>query len=206
MDLETSKNLGGVGAILVVVSGLGFVGTGFAGLLSIVGLILLLIALKGFSDNYKDMGIFNNALYAVIAVIVGAVVATGTFFVTIFSVIPPDFDWTNPMAWQQRFMDFDTFWATFGGIVIGLIVALVLLFVFFVIAFMFFRRSMSILATKTGVGMFATAGLLMMIGAVLTVILVGVILIWVGFILLAVAFFSIRTTAAPQPATTPPSQ
>jgi len=44
--------------------------------------------------------------------------------------------------------------------------------------------------------MFGTAGLMILIGAVLTIVLVGFILLWVAMILLAVAFFSIKTQPA----------
>jgi len=40
MTLETNKNLGGVGAILIAIGGLGAFGTGYAVLLDLIGLIL----------------------------------------------------------------------------------------------------------------------------------------------------------------------
>jgi uncharacterized membrane protein len=58
--------------------------------------------------------------------------------------------------------------------------------------------------------MFATTGLLVLIGAaltiivigvVLTIIVIGVVLLWVSLILLAVAFFEMRTEPT-QPQTT----
>ena len=55
---------------------------------------------------------------------------------------------------------------------------------------------------KTGVGLFGTTGLLILIGAVLTIIGIGFILLWIALILLTVSFFSIKTQAA-QPPTTP---
>jgi uncharacterized membrane protein len=42
-----------------------------------------------------------------------------------------------------------------------------------------------------------------LIGAILTIILVGFILIWIAWILIAVGFFSIKTTAAQPPAAAP---
>ena len=53
MELESSKNLGGVGALLIFIGplftalpGIG----GYTGLLSLIGAILVLIAFKGFAD------------------------------------------------------------------------------------------------------------------------------------------------------------
>jgi uncharacterized membrane protein len=202
MNVETSKNLGGVGAILLVIGVLAARANGFAGLLDLVGLILVLIAMKGFADYYQESGIFNNALYGVITAIIGVVAFAAVAVIAILNVIASGFDITDPNAWTQRFTDFNSFWNQFSSVVIGVIVALVVLFAFFVIAFIFFRKSLNTIATKSGVGMFRTAGLLMLIGAVLTIVLVGLILIWIGFILLAVAFFSIRTQSTQPTQTT----
>jgi uncharacterized membrane protein len=74
--------------------------------------------------------------------------------------------------------------------------------VFVIIAVIFFRRSLNSLSAKTGVGLFGTAGILVLIGAVLTIVLIGLLLIWIAWILVAVAFFQIKThpaQAPPQP-------
>jgi uncharacterized membrane protein len=204
MSLETSKNLGGVGALLIVISGLGVFGTPYAGLLGFVGLILVLIAMKGLADFYKEGGIFNNALYGVIAAIVGAVAFVAAIIVTVFATISAGFDWSSASSWTQQFTDFSSFWNKLGTVITGLVISLVVLFILFIIAFILFRKSLTLLASKSGVGMFGTAGLLMLIGAVLTIIFFGIILIWIGFILLTVAFFSIKTQQAPAPP--PPPQ
>ncbi|MEE9601039.1 MAG: DUF996 domain-containing protein [Thermoplasmata archaeon] len=86
----------------------------------------------------------------------------------------------------------DILWPYIAAIVGSLVV----LFVFIVVAAVFLRRSFTILSAKTGVNMFSTAGLLTLIGAVLTIIGVGFILLWFAQILLAVAFFSIKTQSA----------
>jgi uncharacterized membrane protein len=105
---------------------------------------------------------------------------------------------------QAYFMDFNNLW----GIIGTLIISFVVLFIFMVISAIFFRKSLSTLAMKSGEKIFDTAGLLWLIGAVLTIILVGVILIWIAWILIAVGFFSIKTTAAQPPTAqpTPPPQ
>lgn len=77
MTLETSKNLGGVGAILIVIAGLATFGMPYAGLIGLIGLILVLIALKGLADYYSEPGIFNNALYAIILEIIGVIAVVG---------------------------------------------------------------------------------------------------------------------------------
>ena len=200
MTLESSKTLGGVGALLVVIGFLAVFGVPYGGLLSLIGAIITLIALKGMADNYNEMGIFNNALYGIIIIIIGVVVAVAIAFIAIFSAIS-GLDWTNSAALQAYFTDLNNIYALIGPI-IG---ALVVLFIFMVAAAVFFRKSLTTLAMKSGEKIFDTAGLLWLIGAVLTIILVGIIIIWIAWILIAVGFFSIKTTAAqPQPPPSPP--
>ncbi|MEM2103401.1 MAG: hypothetical protein QW717_00745 [Candidatus Bathyarchaeia archaeon] len=71
MSVESSKTLGGVGALLMVVGFAGFFWTFYSGFLLVVGAILVLIALKGLADQYGESGIFNNALYGFLTVIAG---------------------------------------------------------------------------------------------------------------------------------------
>ena len=86
MNFEASKNLGGVGAILMFIGFIIPAATGGLGLLlSLVGLILVLVGLKGMADYYNDQGIFNNFLYGTIAGVAGVVVAGLTFAFVIFT-------------------------------------------------------------------------------------------------------------------------
>jgi len=199
MTLESSKTLGGVGAILVVVGFLGFFGYAYAGILVLIGAILTLIALKGMSDHYKEAGIFNNALYGFITAIIGVVAFIAAMVVVIIMAIS-GLDWTDPAAIQQYFMDLSNVWNIIGTVII----AFVVLFVFFIIAAIFARKSLSMLSAKSGEKIFETAGLVWLIGAILTIVLVGLILIWIAWILIVVGFFSIKTTATQPPPQPPP--
>jgi uncharacterized membrane protein len=193
--------MGGIGAILVVIGFLGVFAYGYTALLSLIGIILTLIALKGMADHYNEAGIFNNALYGVIAVIIGAVAAVGTLIAMFFMAISDiNIDWADPAAIQAYFMDFNNLWGIIGAAVL----ALVVLFIFAVFSAILFRKSLTSLAARSGEKIFETAGLLWLIGAVLTIILVGFILIGMAWILIAVGFFSIKTTAAPPPQPPPP--
>ena len=49
MILETSKNIGGIGAILMFIGVLPLFT--YSGILSLIGLILVLVAAKGFAEN-----------------------------------------------------------------------------------------------------------------------------------------------------------
>jgi len=196
MTLESDKTLGGVGALLVVIGFLGFFASGYVAILALIGMIITLIALKGMADHYNEAGIFNNALYGVITLIIGVVAFIATLVVVILMALSSiDIDWTNPAAIQAYFTDFTNIWNIIGA-AIG---ALVVLFVFTIVSAIFFRKSLTSLSAKSGEKIFETAGLLWLIGAVLTIILVGFVLIGIAWILIAVGFFSIKPTAPPQP-------
>ena len=76
MTIESSKNLGGIGAILMFIGLIPIPGAQpFLEILTLVGVILVLIALNGFANIYKDKAIINNSLYALVIGIVGAVIA-----------------------------------------------------------------------------------------------------------------------------------
>ena len=209
MTLQSSKTLGGIGALLMVISP--FAVSGFSLLIDVVGLILVLIAVKGLSDHYKEPSIFNNSLYGVILSIVGVVIFVAALFViaisfftnvlgvelsTAFSdpTVFANIEWTEAMI-LDNLLDH----------LAALIGSFVMLFIFVVVATIFYRKSLTTLAEKTGVGLFGTAGLLLLIGAILTIIVIGFLLIWIALILLTVAFFRIRTEPTQPPAPTPPA-
>lgn len=196
MTFESSKNLSAVGALLLVIGAvLGFVWS-FSGILSLIGIILLLIGLNGLGNFYKEEGIFNNALYSIIIAIVGCVVGVGVIAVSAVSALADiGIDWANIEDWANVGTDVATVFTDFdfsaiatllGALVIGLIIFYVVL----IVSMFFFRKSMNQLSTKSGISLFDTAGLLMLIGAVIPVI--GLLIIWIGAILVTVAFFQMK--------------
>lgn len=207
MNLETSKNLGGIGALLLVIGFLGLIGTGYSGILSLVGLVLVLVAMKGLSDYYKEAGIFNNTLYGFVTSIIAVVAFVAVIAVTLLNALADlgIADWTNTAEWTAAFQEHLSDMSALFKFIGGIILAVVVLFILLVIAAIFYRKSLNMLSSKSGVGMFSTAGLLLLIGAVLTIILIGIIIIWIAIILLAVAFFSIKSpTTQATPSTSPP--
>src|SRR5512138_3065904 len=81
MKFETSKNTGGIGAILMFVGVIPYISA--YGLLELVGAILVIVAMNGCTDYYKEAGIFNNTLYAIIMAIVGVVAFAAIAFVAL---------------------------------------------------------------------------------------------------------------------------
>lgn len=212
MTFETNKNLGGVGALLIFVSafisavpGVG----GYSGILTLVGAILVLAALKGFADYYKEMGIFNNALYSLITAILGVILVV-VIFIFAFAGLLTALDVTiqNPQDLAQLgtvLANFD--WQANMGVLLSfagtIFLGLVVLFVFVLITAIFLRKSLNLTAARSGVGMFHTTGLLLLIGAILTIIIIGIFLIWISVLLLAIAFFSMRPSPQMPPSTAP---
>ncbi|MDH5482988.1 MAG: DUF996 domain-containing protein [Candidatus Bathyarchaeota archaeon] len=200
-----SKNLGGIGAILIVIAGLGALGTIYVGLLGLVGIILVLISAKGLTDHYGEGGIFNNGLYGIVMGIIGVISLVGIVAFGVLSAIADlgidTSDWANMgLELQQRIMEGDI------SFILELLGALILAWIVFsiciIIATIFARKSLNLMSAKTGTGMFGTAGILMLIGGILAVVAIGYLLIWVAWILVAVAFFSIKTQPT-QPQETP---
>lgn len=213
MTIESSKILGGIGAILLVIFPfVGWPAGGFAGVIGLAGAILVLVALNGLATEYRERRVFNNAMYGVVLTIVGVVIAVAIFLGVAFGLLSVlgihVSNWMDPGAVQSTFQNFN--WANitvdmnallpYIGAALG---ALIILFLCFVFGAFLIRKSLNTLAEKSGTHLFATAGLLMLIGAVLTIVVIGLFLFWVSLILLAVAFFEMKTTQPPQTAPPP---
>ena len=204
MDFQTSKTLGGVGAILLLIGCLTFISPA-VGLLGLVGLILILMSLNGFADYYKEKDIFNNALYSIIIFIVGIVVtvAVAIFFVVDF-LTSLGIDITDWQSFQYvdwaSLMTPDKVMELLGSAIIIFVV----IFVFSIIGAYFLKKSLDLLATKTDVKLFSTTGLILLLAAVLTIIFIGFVLFFVAIILLIIAFFSIKTQTSTKELPKPP--
>jgi uncharacterized membrane protein len=194
LNFETNKTLGGVGAILMFIGVIPFFA--YSMVISLIGLILLLIAMYGLANYYQESGIFNNALYGVITAIVGGIATVAVVFIALVDFLSAlGFSFADMAYWSTEFTQMD--WTAVGFSIIGdfvayILLALVVLFVFVIITAILLRKSLGLLSTKTGVGLFGTTGLLILIGAVLTIIVVGLLLIWIATLILAIAFFQMK--------------
>ena len=152
---------------------------------SIVGYILTLIAVKYVSDELQDRSIFNHMLYAVITAIVG--VALGGVLILGFVASRT----ITPTAGFASFVGF-----------------LAIVWIALIISAIFIRRAFDTMAEKLKVNSFHTAGTLYLVGAALTIILVGFIILLVAYIFQIISFFSIPSSVpmtSPSGATiTPP--
>ncbi len=163
-SLTSAKTLGGIGGILVFIPGV-----------SLVGWILILVALNEISDVVRDRSIFDDALIAGITAIIGAV----GFLVFLLS------------GSFSTLISFGAF--TFGaGGVLAAVATLAFFWVFSIVSAIYLKRAYEKTAQRLNVHHFATAGMLYLIGAVTTIILVGFAILFIALVFQIVAFFSIQ--------------
>jgi len=163
-SLSSAKTLGGVGGILA-----------FFPVLSLVGWILILLATKEISESVQDKTIFDDALLAGITAVIGAVV----FGVFVFSGAIGGVFFIGPFG--------------VGGVgFLGFLAILGAFWVFTIISAIFLKRSYEKIAQRLNVSAFATTGLLYLIGAALTIVLVGFLILLIALIFQVIAYFSIQ--------------
>jgi len=135
---------------------------------SIVGVILIYLSMRNFAEHYKDSDISHNMLLGGIFWIIGLVLGSiGTIFAL-----------------------------TIIGIVIA-IPLFVVAGIFMLLMVIYVRKSLHALAYRSGVNLFRTAGTLLLVGALLTIFVIGFFFIFVAYILLTVAFFSLKSNTNP---------
>ncbi len=182
VNISTQKMLGGIGSILIAIGWVLSWVPGMGVLLNIVGLaglVLWLISLYQLSNMLKKSDIFRKALIGFILQIVGLVMAV-LFGATVGAIL-------GAALSSPRGDGIDAILGFVFGFIIGFIVA----YPFNVIGSYFYKRAYDILALATAQNLFKTAGLLIFIGAITTILFgLGLLLIFVGYIVLAVAFFT----------------
>jgi uncharacterized membrane protein len=231
MAIGSNRMLGFVGALLTVLGSVSAflalvrfflpslditgVGTLF-GVSGLAGLILFMIAMKGFAVYYKDAAIFNNALYGLLSSIamgvVAGVLAVAVVFLNLSSIITT-FTSDSAPSFTPDFLQ-----SIMGSLVPVFLVVSVLA----VVPAIFNLRAFSKLAAKSGVRLFRTTGLLGLAGvamammfafifsslvlvasipasAVLAMSVVGAMISYVMWIVAAKAFYSIRAPTREAP-------
>ena len=198
-SLNEVKMLGGIGSLLTLL----WIVPSVGGVLAIIGLVLTLVAVKYASDIFGDPKIFTHMLYAVILGIVGLVIGVAVVASAVFSA----FGLGAMMGSMAGSFMASPPTLTPGGVASllgGVVLGLAALWICFILSAIFLRRSYTELGKRLDVGLFGTGALLYLIGAALTIIIVGLALIFIADILFLVAFFSINTQAMPTPP--PPPQ
>ena len=183
-NFQYSKTLAMEGSILITLGLIPYVGW----VLGIVGIVLLLRAMKEFANYYQDNSIYQNSLtgikFYIVALIALAVAGAGFVVGFVF----------NGFANNGSL-------AAFGiGNALGLAVGvafLVIACVFYVLAATHLRKTFDTLAQKTGEHSFVTAATLLWLGAWLTLIGVGVLLLFIAWIFAVIGFFTLKSPQQP---------
>ena len=179
-SFEYSKTLAGEGSILLILSIVPYVGW----VLGIIGVILFLKGVKELANYYQDNEIYRNSLTGVkfyIIALIAAAVAIAAIVIGVGSATGYKF--------SSGFTPTVGFGVGLAAFFIGLIVA----FIFYVLAASHLRRTFNTLAQKSGEQSFATAATLLWWGSILTIIVVGLLLIFIAWIFAVISFFSMRS-------------
>lgn len=172
-NLSTPKLLGGIGAILLVLTITPYLGA-IAGM---VGIILILISLNMFSKIYNHPQIFRNALISFVLAIIGGFVAMLTVGITFFSL----FTMMGHHYYPSHI---------FSSIGIGTAFAFIIIYLLFIISAYYLKSSFTLLSSYTGVNLYKTGALWYFIGTILFIVAIGILINLVAWILIAVAFFT----------------
>ncbi|MEM0381217.1 MAG: DUF996 domain-containing protein [Nitrososphaerota archaeon] len=186
-SLTDAKYLGGIGSILMLLALAPQVGF----ILYIVGLILVVIAIKRISDVVGDQSIFNNMLLAVILTVVGGAAGVAVGFALGFQSILQILNISSLVDGLPGRLTNQQVLNLFLDLLVAILVALIIIWIFGIASGIFLRRSYSSISRKLGAGLFSTTGLLYLIGAATTIILVGFVILLVSIILQIVAFFTL---------------
>jgi uncharacterized membrane protein len=210
MLLSQAKMLGGIGSILVLLSPLillvvfipplmffadAMLGTSIAsGIAGLSGWILILVAIKKISNAVNDREIFKNVLMAVIIpwVAVGVVSAVGLGIV--MYAVPTIAKVDGNYLAEGGYSGTDVVLPTFPTFLLLPIITLMMLlgvWAAFIASAWFLKRGYELIAVRTGTKTFRTVGRLYFYGALLVIVLIGVILAFVAAILQIKAFFSL---------------
>lgn len=178
VNFQYSRNLAIEGAILLLLGPIPTIGW----VLAIVGIVLLLKGAKELSAYYQDESIYKNSwtglkyyIIALVALAIGTGIGITSFTAAgLFSGTP-----------------FSLAAGILGGI-LAIAAGLVVAFIFYLLAALNLRKAYKTLAEKTGEQSFNTASTLLLIGAILTVIGIGVILIVVSWIFVVIGFSTMK--------------
>ncbi len=172
------------------------------GLLGLVGFIFFVISMHRLSQYYNEPGIFKNMLHGIIVAIVGVI----SLVIVLVAIVVYAIERAKTAT-------------TVAPSIISVIGVYLVLFVAFlailIVSAVFWKRAFNKLAEKSGNNNFNTAGLLMLLGAALSVVGIGGLLSWIAWIFAAMGFNSLRPKtpetsafpyATPQPQFTSPMQ
>ncbi|MDR0470436.1 MAG: DUF996 domain-containing protein [Nitrososphaerota archaeon] len=187
-NFGTSKILAGIGSLLY--------GT-------IIGIILVLIGMKGLSEHYKDKRIYDGFVKGVILLIIGTILPIAGGITLLFSVL-------SGGLISSSYGIYDSYGSSaiaagIIGLIAVVIVCFIVAFILDLLAVRYIKNCFHALAERSNTPLFHTAATLMWVGAILAIIGIGFFLIWIGFIIAAIGFFTLdEKTVGTENASAPP--
>jgi uncharacterized membrane protein len=189
--------------------------------LNIVGILFILLGMKGLADHYKDGRIYRNAIIGTIFGITGLIsISISIFFVLITIFAHSTLTGGSSVSYMPN------------------VFSMLIAFTFISLMALFFRKAFHALAACSGLRLFRAVGILLFIGAIVPVLsislatvlgiilrtisisydtqtllangamllavlglFVGLLLVYITFALLAVAFFSLKQAHLNMPTT-----
>jgi uncharacterized membrane protein len=165
----------------------GLLGTyAIIGILGLVGFILFILAMYYLSHYYNEPGIFKNILYAIRIMIVTGVAV----LVAEFAFLIPSIGSLSQLGTSAAPSSF------FGQFFVVFIVIILVAVVMSIVSAVLVMRAFNKLGEKSEVDSFKTAGLLYLIGVLLSIIAIGAIIAWIAFIFAAIGFYRLKPAAA----------
>jgi len=177
MSFDSAKVLAGVGAILAGVGVFGYV------VPSIIGIILFLIGMLELANYFNDSRLRSDIIYWFIFGLIALILLASGIMALVVVYHPAIV--THPMIPYSgmRFI--------FPGL-LTLVIFIIIAAVFFLLSAIYLRRAMETMSTRTNESLFSTGGLIYLIGAVLTFIVIGVFIIMIAWIIIGVALLSVK--------------
>jgi len=206
MEMKNIKLLGVIGVLLALLTPIPVIGF-IAGL---AGLVLVFISIYELSKKTNNKKIYDNFLVSFILGIVGSVIGgiglIGTVVARRFELFgtryfnqPHYFRNFRRLPSDRFFMGrgFEVFGNGINNLPIGVVifaVAFVLIVYGIIVARSYYlKKSFEEIAKETSIEHFKTAGNLMFIGSILTIVGIGIIIYFIGYIFEVVSFFSLKT-------------
>jgi uncharacterized membrane protein len=200
-SLSTARTFGGIGSLMVLLFIVPVAGT----VLAVIGWILILVAVSNIAEVTGDRAILNDTIVAAILAIVGIIAGVVVIFGSLLRFTRDNglslFGGNSIGSLNGSSFTSGSLTGV-GGLVVGALVGLAILWVFYLVSAVFLRRAFSKIAGRLNVKMFSTAALLYLIGAGLTIVGIGLVIVFIANILMVVAFFSMPddTSLEPPPA------
>jgi len=165
------------------------------GIIALAGFILFVLAMHRLSQHYNEPGIFKNTLYGFLINIVSTITVIVIYlilFTNLMHSIPQGNVQTTaatPIPTVPPILN------SLGLIISSSLAIFAITIVLGIVSAVFYMRAFNKLGEKSGIDNFKTVGLLYLLGIVLSVVGVGVLLVWIAWIIALIGFRSLNPKA-----------